>query len=334
MISDSLLVAAFLAAAVVSLGTSWILVSRLERLGARLGLSEALLGLVAALAADAPEITAAVTALVGHRARIGAGVVVGSNVFNLAALLGLGALVAGRIALHRRVIILEALVAVPVAGAALAVVAGALTPAGGLALVAAVLVLYGAALGLSGRQLRRLGIRESWVRWLSGAVREEELELEPAIHPRPGGAADAVTALVAVVVVVGASVAMTEAATKLGSRHDIPEVVVGALILAGVTSVPNAVAAIYLAMKGRGTATLSTAMNSNALNVLGGLMIPGALVGLGALSPAATLAAAWYLGLTAFALGCAYSASGLRRIHGVLITGAYAAFVALVLAIA
>jgi Ca2+/Na+ antiporter len=172
------------------------------------------------------------------------------------------------------------------------------------------------------------------VRWLSGAVREEELELEPAIHPRPGGAADAVTALVAVVVVVGASVAMTEAATKLGSRHDIPEVVVGALILAGVTSVPNAVAAIYLAMKGRGTATLSTAMNSNALNVLGGLMIPGALVGLGALSPAATLAAAWYLGLTAFALGCAYSASGLRRIHGVLITGAYAAFVALVLAIA
>jgi cation:H+ antiporter len=334
MISDVLLVAGFLVAAVLSLGTSWILVSRLERLGARLGLSEALLGLVAALAADAPEITSAVTATVGHRARIGAGVVIGSNVFNLAALLGLGALVAGRIALHRRVIVLESLVALPIAGVALAVVVGALAPAGGLALVGVVLLAYGTVLGLRRERLARLGLPRGWVEWLSRAVHEEELELEPAIHPRRGRAADALTALVAVVAVVGASVAMTEAASKLGSRRAIPQVVVGALILAGVTSVPNAVAAIYLALRGRGTATLSTAMNSNALNVLGGLMIPGTAIGLGASSPAGTLAAAWYLGLTAFALACAYGVRGLHRAHGVLITGAYAAFVALVVVIA
>jgi hypothetical protein len=46
-------VAAFLAGTVVSLATSWLLVTRLERIGERLGLSEALLGIVAALAADA-----------------------------------------------------------------------------------------------------------------------------------------------------------------------------------------------------------------------------------------------------------------------------------------
>ena len=87
--------------------TSWLLVSRLERIGEWLGLSEALLGIVAALAADAPEITAAITALTSHQQRIGAGVVLGSNVFNLAALLGLGAVVAGRIGLHRRVVVLS-----------------------------------------------------------------------------------------------------------------------------------------------------------------------------------------------------------------------------------
>jgi hypothetical protein len=37
--------AAFLAGAMISLATSWLLVSRLERVGERLGLSEALLGL-------------------------------------------------------------------------------------------------------------------------------------------------------------------------------------------------------------------------------------------------------------------------------------------------
>ena len=80
---------AFVLGACVSLSTSWILASRLERVGERLGLSEALLGMVAALAADAPEITASVTALVHHQSSVGAGVVLGSNVFNLAALLGL-----------------------------------------------------------------------------------------------------------------------------------------------------------------------------------------------------------------------------------------------------
>jgi Ca2+/Na+ antiporter len=165
------------------------------------------------------------------------------------------------------------------------------------------------------------------------AVHEEELELGP-VHPRPGHAADVMTAAVAMVVVVGASIGMEQAASKLGSRHAIPQVVVGALILAAVTSIPNAVAAIYLARRGRGTATLSTAMNSNALNVLGGLMIPGAVVGLGTSSPAATLAAAWYLGLTVLALACAYAAVGLRRWHGALLIAAYAAFAALVVILA
>jgi hypothetical protein len=40
----------FLAGAMISLATNWLLVSRLERVDERLGPSEALLGLVAALA--------------------------------------------------------------------------------------------------------------------------------------------------------------------------------------------------------------------------------------------------------------------------------------------
>ena len=55
MMSSPWAAALFVAAAVLSLGASTVLVVRLERVGARLGLSEALLGLVAALAADTPE---------------------------------------------------------------------------------------------------------------------------------------------------------------------------------------------------------------------------------------------------------------------------------------
>ena len=50
-------------------------------------------------------------------------------------------------------------------------------------------------------------------------------------------------------------------------------------MLAAVTSLPNAVAAVYLAGRGRGAATLSTALNSNALNVIAGLLLPAAIIG-------------------------------------------------------
>lgn len=168
------------------------------------------------------------------------------------------------------------------------------------------------------------------MRWLSETVAEEEQELEPAIHPPRAGALDVTVALLATAVVVGTSVAMELTASTLGTRHRVPEIVTGALVLAGVTSLPNAVSALYLAMRGMGAATLSIALNSNAINVTAGLLVPGVIVGLGAPSGQGTMVASSYLGLTALTLLCAYASRGLRRAHGVLIIGAYLAFVAAV----
>jgi cation:H+ antiporter len=333
-VSDPLLVLVFLAGAAVSLATSWLLVSRLERIGARLGLSEALLGLLAALAADAPEITATVTALVGHHTRIGAGVAIGSNVFNLAALLGLASLVAGRITLHRRVIVFEGTIAVGLAAITVAVVAGGLPAGGGLGLAAAFLLPYGFVIGVGRDRLQRMGLPSAWVGWLSQAVQEEEIELRDAIHPQRGRAHDALAAAAAVAVVVSASVAMEQAAAKFGSRHAVPQILTGALILAAVTSLPNAVAAIYLARRGRGAATLSTALNSNALNVVIGLLLAGTILGLGSTSGPSVLVGAWYLGLTLFTLAAAYRAGGLVRPAGAAIVGGYLVFVAVLVATA
>jgi cation:H+ antiporter len=330
--SDDLLALLFVVGATVSLATSWVLVTRLERVGARLGLSEALLGMVAALAADAPEITSAVTALAGHHSRIGTGVVIGSNVFNLAALLGLAAVVSGEIGLHRRVIVLEGSVAIVIAIVCLAVTLGGPGPGVGLLATLAVLIPYLVVSGASPERLSRFALPRAWVSWLTEAIGEEGEELLPAIHPDRGGKMDAMVAGIAVLIVVGASVAMEQTASTLGARHGVPEIVIGGLILAGATSLPNAVAALYLAGRDRGSATLSTALNSNALNVTAGLLLPGTLVGLGAPSGQATLVAAWYLGLTIVTLICAYAGSGLRRAHGVLILCGYLVFVAAVIA--
>lgn len=131
-------------------------------------------------------------------------------------------------------------------------------------------------------------------------------------------------------IVIGASFVTEQTASKLGARHAVPDIVVGGLVLAAVTGLPNAVAAVYLALHRRGPATLSTAMNSNALNVTLGLLLPSTILGLRAASRHGTLVAGWYLGLTVFALGIAYGSRGLRRAHGVLIVLTYLAFAGLV----
>jgi cation:H+ antiporter len=325
-VSTALRLLIFAAGVVVSLGASWILVSRLERLGHRLGFSEALLGMLAAFAADTPEITTAVTALAGHDRRVGAGVVLGANAFNLAVLLGVSALIAGFIALHRRVIVMSGAVALWVAVVCLAEVRGAFTPLVALALALAALLPYAAILGAGRRQVARLPFRASWLHWLDQAIGEEEQELAGVIAAAGGDARDGAVAALALLVVVGASVAMEHAATALGRHYSIAGILVGALVLAAVTSLPNAVAGVYLALRGRGAAALSTALNSNMINVVAGLLIPGSLVGLGAPSHQTSLVAAAYLALTVLALTAAYLARGLRRATGAVIVAVYAAF--------
>jgi cation:H+ antiporter len=331
MMSSPWAVAVFMAAAALSLGASAVLVVRLERLGARLGLSEALLGLVAALAADTPEVTSAVTALAHGQHDVGTGVVLGSNVFNLAALIGLGAVVAGGIKLHRRVVIFEGTVALWIAALSIAAVTGLITPAAALILALAVLApyVYVSAVRPAGRAALPLPPRLR--SWLAGAVAEEEQELSGAIHPERGGLPDAAIAVLALAVVVAASAAMERSASTLGARWAVPGVITGAIVLAAVTSMPNAVAAVFLARRGRASATLSEAFNSNTLNVLAGLFIPAVIIASPGLGGALRVAV-WYGVLTVATIVLALAGRGINRRSGALIIAAYLVFAVTVIA--
>ena len=157
---------------------------------------------------------------------------------------------AGQIALHRRVVLLSGAVAAWIAAMCLLAVVGVLTPLAGLLAVAAVLVPYLVVLGMRPRQLARLPVSRAWTRWLTTAIHEQETELEEAIRPRRGSRRDAVIAAAALLVVVAASTVMERAATTLGGHFGVACIGTGGLVLAVVTSLPNAVAAIYLAPGG------------------------------------------------------------------------------------
>ncbi|HLG91681.1 MAG TPA: hypothetical protein VKY15_01730 [Acidimicrobiales bacterium] len=316
----------FGAGAAGSLGASVVLVRALEGLGDRFGLSESALGLLAALGACSPEVASAAAALASGQRGVGLGIVAGSNVFNLAALLGLAALVCGRVGLHRRVVALEGSVAAWVALVALVVVVGALPGAAGLGACLAGVLAYLAVVAAPGR-VAGLPLPGPWRRFLVAAVSEARAELAPAVRPPRPGAHGPVAALAATAVVV-ASVAMERAATDLGRRLGLGELVVGAVVLAAVTSLPNAVAAVYLATRARAAATLSEAMNSNTVNTLAGLLVPGALAGVAGPLPHAWLLGGWYAGMTAATLALVAAGRGLGRLGASAVVVAYLAFVA------
>jgi Ca2+/Na+ antiporter len=211
-------------------------------------------------------------------------------------------------------------------------VLGLIPPAAGLVAVLAVLLPYLVALGAGHARLQRLALARRWEAWFAVAVTEEEQELEEVIHPQPGRGRDVAIAAAALVVVVVASVTMERSASLLGTHFAVPEIVTGGVVLAAVTSLPNAVAAVYLAARGRGAAMLSTTLNSNALNVTAGLLIPAAITGLGPPSPQSALIAVWYLVMTLASLGFAYRDSGVSRATGALIIGAYLVFLGSLLA--
>ena len=319
----------FVVAGAIALAASALLVVRIERVGARLGLTEAALGLVTALAANAPEITSAVTALSGGQRDIGVGVILGSNVFNLAALLGLGAIVAGRIDLHRRVVVLGGAVAMWMALVSGATVARAMAVDWSLVVALAVFVPYVVVSAWPGALGPRAGASK-FANWVREAIREEESELSEAIHPAPGDWRDVILAATALVVVVIASVVMEHTGATIGVRMGWSNIVVGGVLLAAVTSLPNAVAAIYLAARGRGSAAFSEALNSNNLNVLAGLLVPAVLLGLGHPGRSAILANGFYVALSLLSIVIAYYRRGLGRWAGAVVIAGYVAYVVVI----
>jgi cation:H+ antiporter len=105
--------------------------------------------------------------------------------------------------------------------------------------------------------------------------------------------------------------------------------VLGALVLAALTSIPNLIAAVRLARHGRGAACVSEALNSNNANILVGLCVPALILGFGSASGLETFAALWMVGMTVIAVALAFG-GGLTRREGSAIIALYVAFAVVV----
>ena len=299
----------FVASIALMLYASAHFARRLDQAGLRLGLPEALLGLLTALAADAPEISSAISALVQHDHAVAVGVVVGSNAFNLAAMLGLSAVVAARVRAEHDTFQLEAAVGLSLLAVLLAVVAGGIGGTAGGALVGAIAVPYVVLLAREPRHQAR------------------------AAHSRREAVHLLVVLLLALGLIVAGSVGAVRAATDLAHAWSVPDALVGVVVLAILTSLPNAWTGIRFGLQGRGSALASEALNSNSINLVAGLALPAAFGSFAGFSGLAVFDLAWLVAMTAAAFVLIGRRSGAGRRAGVFLIALYAVFLVVQVAV-
>jgi len=320
-------------ALIATLAASEVLVRGVGRLARNLGLLGGFVGLIVALCADAPEISSSVSALANGSAATAAGVVFGSNVFNIAVLLGGAALAAGTVRIPLAALLLDGCVAILVTLSISLVVLGDLPVPVGLLLMVLVFAPYVVFLILRTSTIALLPLPDRLSRLLVSASREagvEGMELETEIEDlNPTGESHSWRPVVfmvpALVVIVAGAIFMVQGAVTLGERWGVASVLVGVVALAAATSLPNAYAAIRLGHDGRGAAVVSATFNSNTLNLIAGIAVPIILFPAlrGSVPPGYVV---WLLSMSIGAL--ILLAGGLNRRRAILLLAAYAGFVA------
>ena len=105
------------------------------------------------------------------------------------------------------------------------------------------------------------------------------------------------------------------------------------VVLAVLTSLPNAWTGVRFGLQQRGSALMSETLNSNSINIVAGLAVPAALGSLAAFSGLAIFDVAWLIGMTAAALVLFGRHEGGGRTAGVFLMVLYAVFLVVQLAV-
>jgi cation:H+ antiporter len=192
---------------------------------------------------------------------------------------------------------------------------GLLSPVLTLLLLAVLLVPYVLLVGLHPRHVDHLPLPDGLAHRLSVAASqvhgEQQQQQEVA-----GSWLPVLLVPCSLLVIVLASVGLVQAALALAEVWHLPHTLVGGVILASLTSLPNAYTAAHLASRGRGAAVVSATVNSNTINLVVGLALPALVFGMGRAARDVGVKLGWLLGMTVIGLLLLLPAKGMTRVGG------------------
>ena len=328
----------FVIAASAMMAGSYMLSKALDRLGTQYRISLGLMGLITALAADSPEIASAATAIFKGEHAVGVGIVLGSNLFNIAALMGLGAVLARNLPIERGPLVFNTVTSLLVTAVAGLLVYMVLEPAWTMLIVTAIFTAYASILVVEPHQIA------SWEK--SHLLARAIYRIDAFAHvgdaeqlTRKGRKSKdietwpkrklAVVILASLLTIVIGATFTVEMALIVWTDIGIPRAVIGCLIIAVLSSLPNAYTSAHLAREREGTAVVSETINSNTINVIVGLALPALILGFSPPKSISHLEIWWLLAMTLAALVMPLPDRRLARSGGAILIALYVIFIAL-----
>ena len=331
-------------------GSQW-LVRGASGIAAALGISPLIVGLtVVAFGTSAPELAVAVTAGATGNAAVTLGNVVGSNVFNVLAILGISALIAP-LAVSHQLVRLDVPVMIAASLAALAVAAdGSIGLMDGIILLAAFAV-YTVVLILIARRQARTRADLDRLRDAGGTPNAADgvaPDDNPAARPRPRWLINLLMVAVGLGLLVAGSQWLVRGAADIATALGMSEFVIGVVIVATGTSMPELVTSVVAGLRGNRDIAVGNVVGSNIFNALivlgGGAVAAGAAGGGGAAAaglPGLTVEPAVLrfdmIVMVVVALGCLpifFTGFRIDRWEGGLFLAYYAAYLAYLLGVA
>lgn len=315
-------------------GSIW-LDEGLDRLGNTVNLLPGILGLISALGADSPEISSSISAMLAGSHDTSVGVMIGSNLFNLAGLMGFSAILAGRLRLHRSVTAFNGVISLLATGIVALLVLHVLSPILSISLLGGTLLFYSLALSIRAQSITTLALPVGLSHLLSEFLRatHEHHARNPdrrsKASVRKSYSRWRLTGIIAgsLLVIVLGSYGIVHVGLRIGHRYGIADSLIGSLILAPLTGFPNVYTSARLALRGRGAAMISETLNSNTINMVIGIGVPAVFFGINQ-TVVGLFELWWLLGLTGFALALTILGRAVTRPMGGAIIFVYLCFIA------
>ena len=276
-----LVLAIFLVSLLLVLSAAAWFTRRLEALCDRLDLSVGMLSILSALGANIPNYVASIVAIANGQQDVGIGIIIGSNIYNLAIILGISALAAPGshgirlrlkekhdvliIAYYAFAITLTTLVAIwllPRTSFVVPPYAPLLTL---IPLILALIMTVTIFSSLVLHIVRRPHPSHT------GSIVKQEVTLKTSSASLKRLIAEV---LLALVIALGAVIVMVQSGEQLTADVHMPPVLAGLLVLAVATSLPNTVVAVILVRTGRMAACVEEIFSSNSINAALGIALP------------------------------------------------------------
>lgn len=269
MLEIVMLIVALIIALIIVIKSADIFVDNLVDIGGALGISQVILGVTAAaIGTSLPEFGSAMIATFSGSVEIGVGTVIGSNIWNIAGILGISSIAAGVIGTDSKGINRD----------------GLITLFTGLILI--FFMLFGDINWIASVFMIALYIFYLWrlIKSQSEYKKEknEKESVEEITYNVPENSSIDKKQIFYLILglaglIVGCRI-LVYSGVELARIAGIPEMIMGLFTLAIGTSIPELVVTLSSAMKGLHELSIGTVLGSNTFNILIGIGIPALFV--------------------------------------------------------